>query len=131
MTLCLVAEMRNSSGYWHILALHFEHIDIWKEIHTLLAHRCHPAKFSAKGHVSQDFVDCGHFSRFQKDGNDAADRAAVNGAAQHAESDDIVHMIQVALMYVQIACEARLVFPSSNDFSPFDGGCQNQNEAHW
>ena len=90
-----------------------EHIDLWKRIQILLSLRYHPLKISwTKGHISQDLVDAGLFLQFQKDGNDAADRAAVKGAAQHAIPDSVVkkyfnnskHMAQAALMYVQIAC---------------------------
>ena len=96
-----------------LLPVDGEHIDLWKRIQILVSLRYHPLKISwTKGHISQDLVDAGLFLQFQKDGNDAADRAAVKGAAQHAIPDSVVkkyfnnskHMAQVALMYVQIAC---------------------------
>ena len=97
-----------------------ERIDLWRQIHLHLATRTHPVSIVwVKGHVSQDQIDSGIFSQLDKHGNDAADQAAVQGAATHACPANLVKLFQfhcqnatqVALMYVQIAsalatCEA-------------------------
>lgn len=90
-----------------------EHIDLWKQVKYLLELRTSPVQATwVKGHVSQAQVDQGLFTQQDKDGNDAADHAAVAGAAQHAVPVAVIksyydysqHMKQVALMYVRIAC---------------------------
>ena len=62
-----------------------EHIDLWKQVKNLLELRTSPVQATwVKGHVSQAQVDQVLFTQQDKDGNDAADHAAVAGAAQHA-----------------------------------------------
>jgi hypothetical protein len=90
-----------------------EHLDLWRQIEIQYSLRFSPIKVTwVKGHISQAQVDEGLSSQVDKDGNDAADRAAVHGSSVHACPDSVIkafhdnskHMIQVALVYVQIAC---------------------------
>ena len=84
-----------------------EHIDLWKQVKELLDLRIAPVRVSwVKSHVTQEQVNQGFFTQQDKDGNDAADRAAMLGAAMHAVPESVVksyhdysqHMKQVALM---------------------------------
>jgi ribonuclease HI len=90
-----------------------EHHDLWVQIEQFLLSRTEPFTITwVKGHATQEQVELGISSSLDKEGNDAADRLAVAGAAQHSCSSmmekqmqqHISQSVDLALMYTEIAC---------------------------
>lgn len=89
-----------------------ENLDLWKQVAELISRRCHPVRISwVKGHATDMDVHKGISTFSDQIGNDAADKAAVSGTAQHSCPPELAlcysqhqhHSIQIALMYTEIA----------------------------
>ena len=89
-----------------------DNIDLWSQVQDLLSLRIHPVCISwVKGHATSFDIEKGTSSLQDQAGNNAADAAAVSGAACHACPEELHdsfsahsrHMTQIALMYVEIA----------------------------
>lgn len=100
-----------------------EHHDLWVQIEQFLLSRTEPFTITwVKGHATQEQVELGISSSLDKEGNDAADRLAVAGAAQHSCSSmmekqmqqHISQSVDLALMYTEIACARTEVAKKNN-----------------